>query len=100
MSNLPVIVGFGGINAAGRSSFHHAYQRMVFESLNVDRQAETVAGLSTLMNLTRFEGGAFHSADGRLYTLGQIVEALGQKVHQGTLIRRIEAGFFDVDNTK
>jgi acetoacetyl-[acyl-carrier protein] synthase len=33
MSHLPIIVGFGGFSAAGRSSGHHAYRRMVIESL-------------------------------------------------------------------
>ena len=33
MSRLPVIVGFGGYNAAGRSSSHHGFRRMVIESL-------------------------------------------------------------------
>ena len=28
VQRLPVIVGFGGINAAGRASGHHAYARM------------------------------------------------------------------------
>jgi acetoacetyl-[acyl-carrier protein] synthase len=32
-SRLPVIVGFGGVNAAGRVSFHHAYRRMVIDAL-------------------------------------------------------------------
>lgn len=27
MSRIPVIVGFGGVNAAGRTSGHHAYRR-------------------------------------------------------------------------
>ena len=34
MSRLPVIVGFGGYNAAGRSSFHHGFRRIVQESLD------------------------------------------------------------------
>ena len=33
---LPLIVGFGGFNAAGRSSSHQAFRRMVLESLSVD----------------------------------------------------------------
>ena len=30
---LPVIVGFGGINGAGRVSGHHAFRRMVYSAL-------------------------------------------------------------------
>ncbi|HNF09694.1 MAG TPA: hypothetical protein PLX36_10580, partial [Pseudomonadales bacterium] len=34
MVRLPVIVGFGGINPAGRSSFHHGYRRLVLDVLD------------------------------------------------------------------
>jgi len=33
MQALPVIVGFGGYNAAGRSSSHQAFRRTVLEAL-------------------------------------------------------------------
>jgi acetoacetyl-[acyl-carrier protein] synthase len=59
MSSLPVIVGFGGFNAAGRSSFHHAYQRMVIESLPASDRQETMLGLATMMKLVRFENGNY-----------------------------------------
>lgn len=74
MTPLPLIIGFGGINAAGRSSFHHAYQRMVLEQLDVVRREECLRALSVLMN-TRDE----------------------QQILDGTLIRRIEKTHFDVD---
>ena len=51
MSRLPVIVGFGGINAAGRISFHHAYRRLVADALGEADRALTYRSLSTLMNL-------------------------------------------------
>ena len=38
MQALPVIVGFGGYNAAGRSSSHQAFRRIVLESLPKDEQ--------------------------------------------------------------
>lgn len=49
MVKLPVIVGFGGVNAAGRSSFHHAHHRMVFDQLDAKTQATTLQALATLM---------------------------------------------------
>ncbi|MFM8353361.1 MAG: beta-ketoacyl synthase, partial [Gammaproteobacteria bacterium] len=51
MTRLPVIVGFGGINAAGRASFDHAYHRLVIETLNTPTQDATYRNLATLMNL-------------------------------------------------
>ena len=49
MSRLAVIVGFGGVNAAGRSSFHHSYRRMVASALSESDRAETRESLSALM---------------------------------------------------
>ena len=40
---LPVIVGFGGINGAGRASGHHALGRMVHTALS-EQQAEELGG--------------------------------------------------------
>jgi acetoacetyl-[acyl-carrier protein] synthase len=48
-NSLPVIVGFGGYSAAGRSSSHQAFRRMVLESLPAQEQLDTVVGLACLM---------------------------------------------------
>lgn len=48
---LPVIVGLGGVNAAGRLSLHHAYRRMVIDALPEAHAASTYACLAGLMNL-------------------------------------------------
>lgn len=49
MVKLPVIVGFGGVNAAGRSSFHHGHHRLVFDKLDSKTQTTTLQALATLM---------------------------------------------------
>ncbi|MFU8814900.1 MAG: beta-ketoacyl synthase [Pseudomonadales bacterium] len=79
-TRLPVIVGFGGINGAGRVSFHHAYRRLVIEALDESLRSRTYRSLASLMNL---EADAGH-ADTRAY------------IDAHTLIRKIEA--FDLDN--
>lgn len=48
---LPVIVGFGGFNPAGRISFHHAYKRTVIDALNETERQKTYQSLATLMGL-------------------------------------------------
>lgn len=48
MRKLAVICGFGGINAAGRSSGWHAFNRVVFDSLSTDEQQQTVRALAQL----------------------------------------------------
>ena len=78
IQRLPVIVGFGGINAAGRASGHHAYARMTYSALSAAQQSRTLDSLATLMGL---EGGESHQ----------------QFILDHTLVRRIEASHFDVD---
>ncbi|MEH6518442.1 MAG: beta-ketoacyl synthase [Halioglobus sp.] len=76
---LPVIVGFGGINGAGRASGHHAFRRLVQGALPEDKRQRTFSALAQLMGLE---------------------SALGQEQHilDHTLIRRIESQHFDVDS--
>ena len=78
IQRLPVIVGFGGINAAGRASGHHAYARMTHSALSMAQQSRTLESLATLMGL---EGGELHQ----------------QFILDHTLVRRIEASHFDVN---
>jgi acetoacetyl-[acyl-carrier protein] synthase len=77
MKKLPVIVGFGGINAAGRSSFHHAYRRMVHEVLPAEASEAMFKGLATLMN--------------------QPDNTDTSSLLEQTLIRKIEKQTFDLD---
>ena len=78
---LPVIVGFGGINAAGRSSFHHGYRRMVLDALNESQADPVYQSLASIMGL---EDSV--SSDNRQFILDH------------TLVRRIESQHFDVDH--
>ncbi|CDF86820.1 beta-ketoacyl synthase [Pseudomonas sp. QL9] len=98
MSRLPVIVGFGGYNAAGRSSFHHAFRRTVLESLDAAARQQTLAGLAVMMKLVKFEGGHYRDiADGSNLDLAAIEQRHGAQILASTLIRRIEKQYFDVD---
>ena len=69
MSNsLPVIVGFGGYSAAGRSSSHQAFRRMILESLPAEEQVSTIVGLACLMAQVTKEGADYRDQDGALLT--------------------------------
>lgn len=76
---LPVIAGLGGINAAGRVSFHHAYRRLVIETLGDAERSATYRSLANLMGVA----GDPAAAETRGY------------IDAHTLVRRIE--LFDVD---
>ena len=49
MSQLPLIVGYGGISAAGRSIFDLSHQRILFDSINTINQNEVLQSLGNLM---------------------------------------------------
>ena len=97
MTSLPVIVGFGGFNAAGRSSFHHAYKRMVIESLPESERIDTLLGLATMMKLVRFENGIYIDANEQALSIEQVIERFSEEILNSTLIRKIEKKHFDVD---
>jgi len=93
---LPVIVGFGGFNAAGRSSSHQAFRRMVLESLPINEQHDTIAGLACLMGLVRCQGEIYVDLNGTELTLAAAFEQYRDLVIEGTLVRRVE--HFDSSN--
>ena len=99
MTALPIIVGMGGINAAGRTSFHQGYRRIVIDKLDQQARQETFLGLATLMNLVRFEGGRLVTQAGDEISAELIEAQFGEQVKSGTLIRKIEKEHFDCDAT-
>jgi len=89
VTRIPVVVGFGGVNPAGRLSGHHAYKRLIADKLNKQDTDSLYASLAQLMNLN-----------------GENIEEKKQEASSSTatrkyidahtLIRKIEA--FDVDH--
>jgi len=76
---LPVITGFGGINPAGRVSFHQAYKRLVIDAMSPAEQGRTYRSLAGLMGIDNPD-----DAQTRSY------------IRDNTLIRRID--LFDPAN--
>jgi acetoacetyl-[acyl-carrier protein] synthase len=97
LSHLPLIVGFGGVNPAGRSSFHHAYRRLILDHLDAKSKQETLLSLATLMGLAHYESGSYTNADGDVQPLETLLDTLLQQILDHTLIRRIEPASFNVD---
>lgn len=94
---LPVIVGFGGINAAGRSAFHLGYQRLVADALPQATQQDMWLSLATLTGRVRYDAGVYRDAEGAALQPGQVVQRFRGELHNDTLLRRITAEHFDVD---
>jgi acetoacetyl-[acyl-carrier protein] synthase len=97
ISRLPLIVGFGGYNAAGRSSAHHGFRRTVIESMDSHSRQETLAGLAVLMQLIKVTDGQYQRLDDSPLSLAAIESEYAEQILAGTLVRRIEKNHLDVD---
>lgn len=80
MARIPVVTSFGGVNAAGRSSGHHGYRRMVIDVLDQPTADETWSSLAALMQI---DGG--------------LTEESRQFIAEHTLIRKLESQYGDTE---
>ena len=87
---LPIIVGFGGYNAAGRSSSFQSYKRMILESLPEVEQVKTLAGLGCLMGLVKRNGDQYSNMEGRNLTAKEVAHHYSAAILDGTMVRKIE----------
>ena len=99
MTALPIVVGMGGINAAGRTSFHQGFRRIVLDKLTNEARQETFLGLASLMNLVKLENGELVDQNNKPIEASEIEALFGEQILAGTLIRKIEDNHFDVDAT-
>jgi acetoacetyl-[acyl-carrier protein] synthase len=99
MTSLPVVIGMGGINAAGRTSFHQGFRRIVIDKINAQAREETFVGLASLMKLVSMKDGQLVDQAGNIIAVNEIEAKFGQQILDGTLIRKIEKNHFDVDAT-
>jgi acetoacetyl-[acyl-carrier protein] synthase len=81
LARLPVIVGVGGVNPAGRLSCHHAFRRLVVDRLPAAQADATWRSLAALMALDWDPA----SPEARAHMAAH------------TLVRRIEADHFDTE---
>ena len=97
MIRLPVIIGFGGVSAAGRSSGFHAYRRTVLDSLPTAARDHTLRALAAMMGLVRHDGSGYLTPNGERLHDRDLLGAFRQHILDHTLIRRLEAQYFDAD---
>jgi acetoacetyl-[acyl-carrier protein] synthase len=81
MKSLAVIAGFGGINAAGRSSAHHGYRRSIIDVLEHSLAGETIRSLAGLMGIK-----------------GEIGADTRRHILEHTLVRGLEPELLDPRN--
>lgn len=95
MVKLPIIVGFGGVNSAGRSSSHHGYKRLVFDALSPSSQQLTLQSLATLTGTLKKQAGAWVDRDNNLVDLADFLNSVQPTLLASTLIRELEPHLFD-----
>lgn len=100
MSHLPVIVGAGGISAAGRSSAHHAYRRLVIDRLPAEQAAATLANLAVLQGMLQYRDGVSRDAAGNAVNLDAFLHQHRDAILAGTLIRKLEKNLFDCEQLR
>jgi len=81
MKSLAIIAGFGGINAAGRSSAHHGYRRSIIDVLDQSLALGTIRSLAGLMGIK-----------------GEIDAERRRYILDHTLVRGLEPGLLDPGN--
>ncbi len=79
MSRLPLIVGFGGVSPAGRSSSHHGYRRLIIDSLSGEKADHTYHALAALMGIPQ----------------DSLTDEKRQYIKDHSLIRKMETNLFD-----
>lgn len=99
MTRLPLIIGMGGINASGRTSFHQGFRRIVIDKLTAQARQETFVGLASLMKIITKKDDTLVDADGNVVLADEVESKFGQQILAGTLIRKIEKNHFDPDAT-
>ncbi len=95
VSHLPLIVGFGGINAAGRSACHYAYRRLVIDRLGEAEADQTLLNLAILMGLLKQQDGRWLTRTGELTDLNEFLTFHRELILNSTLIRKLESNLFD-----
>ncbi len=95
MARLPVITGFGGINAAGRSSGHHGYRRLVIDALPKSQAQATYHNLAALTGQLKKQDGKWLDRGGSKIQLDSYLSQLAPALRQGSLIRELENNLFD-----
>ncbi|WP_445496248.1 beta-ketoacyl synthase N-terminal-like domain-containing protein [Photorhabdus sp. SF281] len=97
MAKLPVITAFGGYGPAGLSSSHHAFRRMVIDSLHEEQQQETILSLAVLMRLLKYDQDGYYHLHGERLSAVQAAAEIKEAALEGSLIRKITKDYFDVD---
>lgn len=95
MVPLPVITAIGGINAAGRSSAHHGYRRLVYSALASQAQHTTLHSLAALTGKLSYRNQQWLDSHSRSVDRHAYLTQIGAQLLDSTLVRKLESSLFD-----
>jgi len=95
MAKLPIIVGFGGINPAGRSSLHHGYRRLVLDKLPQQDAIATKASLASVMGLIKKGSSSWQDSNDSDIELNNYLEQITPLLQNSSLVRQLDNNLFD-----
>ncbi len=95
MTRLPLITALGGINAAGRSSGHHGYRRMVHDVLSAEQQQQTLQSLAALTGRLRQTDNGWQNEAGESVNPRDYLQTIASELEAATLIRQLENNLYD-----
>ena len=79
--------------------FTKGFVVLLLKKLTAEARLETLVGLATLMNLLTMQEGELVDKDGNTVAITDVEKLYGEQILNGTLIRKVEKNFFDVDAT-
>lgn len=91
MVKLPVITAFGGYGPAGRSSSHHAFRRMIIESLSEEERQDTLLSLAILMGILKYDEGGYYDISGKRFTPAQAAARIKDEALREPLSEKLRA---------
>lgn len=97
MSQLPVIVGFGGISPAGRTSQNYGYNRIIFDKLDQSTRQQTLVDLAMLTGVGTYSSGQYSDASGIPMSAAELAQKHQSELLERTLIRRIPNSLFNAN---
>ena len=92
---LPVITGFGGINASGRSSDYIGYKNLIFDSLEEKNQIKVLKDLAVTQQKIKLTEGSWKTKTGNSIQLSSYLKRNSNTIRENTLVRKIERDLYD-----
>ncbi len=93
--SLALITGFGGINSAGRSSYHLSYKNLIFNSLEEKEQLEVLQDLAVLQGKIEPLGRSWETISGDTINLQEYLKENVSIIRNDSMVRKLDRDIYD-----